>query len=411
MRAVLTMFLVLFLGKVAGQAKPDTLDVNTLISRWTGKQASGSKPPSGISLLPAIGYNPSLGFILGANITAGKYLGDHTTTSLSTATATAYFTTKGVINLQLRHNVFTKNNGWNFQGNGQITKMVVLDYGIGNGSGKSSREGFSVMQYSTTNDTAVFPIKFNHIRLHEKAYKKVSKNIMVGAGVNIDYYFDINDKKLNVDSQQYTPHYLYSKNAGISPTHYFTNGLLLNIQYITREHANRSYGGTLADITIKANPKWMGSTVKSTQLMTEFRKYISLSHKNPETVLAFWHLGNFLLDGKLPYLDMPATASDTYNRSGRAYTIGRFRGPSFFYLESELRYPITANKLLSGVVFANIQTVSDASNKNLFRAFEPAAGAGLRIFFNRTTRTNICIDYAVGKYGSHGLFFGLNEVF
>ena len=110
MRAVLTMLLMLFFLGAAGQAKPDTLDVNTLIRKWTGKQESGSKPPSGISLLPAVGYNPSLGFILGANITAGKYLGDHRTTSLSTATATAYFTTKGVINLQLRHNIFTKNN-------------------------------------------------------------------------------------------------------------------------------------------------------------------------------------------------------------------------------------------------------------------------------------------------------------
>jgi hypothetical protein len=55
--------------------------------------------------------------------------------------------------------------------------------------------------------------------------------------------------------------------------------------------------------------------------------------------------------------------------------------------------------------------VSNANNKTLFRAYEPAAGAGIRIFFNRTTRTNICIDYAMGKYGSKGLFFGLNEVF
>jgi hypothetical protein len=100
-----------------------------------------------------------------------------------------------------------------------------------------------------------------------------------------------------------------------------------------------------------------------------------------------------------------------FNRSGRAYTIGRFRGPSFFYLESEYRFPITDNKFLSGVVFTNIQTVSDGLNRNLFGAYEPGAGAGLRVLFNKKTRTNLCIDYAVGKYGAKGLFFGLNEVF
>lgn len=404
------LFMLSFAYQTEAQTKKDTVDINSILSKLLGNKTDNKKPSS-ISLLPAIGYNPSLGFILGANVTGGSYLGDYNTTSLSTATATAYFTTKGVLNFQLRHNIFTSNNEWNLQGNAQITKMIVLDYGLGNNSGKTSRDGFSVMQFSTSNDTVVNPIKFNQIRLYEKAYKDIGNNFMVGAGINIDYHFDINDTKLQVDSQQYTPHYIYSKASGISPTHYFTNGLLLNIQYTTREHQNRSYGGMLADLTIRINPKWLGSTVSSTQVMTEFRKYISLSKKNPEYVLAFWHMGNFLLGGTLPYLDMPSTASDTYNRSGRAYTIGRFRGPSFFYLESELRFPITANKLLSGVVFGNIESVSDASNKYLFKAFEPAAGGGIRLFFNRTTRTNICIDYAMGLYGSKGLFFGLNEVF
>jgi hypothetical protein len=145
--------------------------------------------------------------------------------------------------------------------------------------------------------------------------------------------------------------------------------------------------------------------------MTEFRKYISLSPRNPEHVIAFWHLGTYNLGGVLPYLDLPGTGTDMYNRSGRAYTIGRFRGPSYFYLESEYRFPITANKFLSGVVFANMQSIADAENKNLFNGWNPGAGMGLRILFNRSTRTNICIDYAFGVSGANGLFFGLNEVF
>jgi hypothetical protein len=42
---------------------------------------------------------------------------------------------------------------------------------------------------------------------------------------------------------------------------------------------------------------------------------------------------------------------------------------------------------------------------------EPAAGAGLRILFNKRSRTNICLDYARGRYGSSGIFFALNEAF
>jgi hypothetical protein len=100
-----------------------------------------------------------------------------------------------------------------------------------------------------------------------------------------------------------------------------------------------------------------------------------------------------------------------YNRSGRAYTIGRFRGPSYAYFESEWRFPITRNKLLSGVAFFNLQTASDDLEKKIFQYWDPGGGAGLRILLQKQSRTTMCLDYARGKYGSSGLFFGLNEAF
>ena len=111
-------------------------------------------------------------------------------------------------------------------------------------------------------------------------------------------------------------------------------------------------------------------------------------------------------------MELPSTAYDTYNRSGRGYTLGRFRGPDFVYWEAEYRFPISqVSKLFSGVVFSNFQSYSDANNKGLFTRVEPAAGAGIRILFNKQSRTNICLDYARGKYGSNGFFFALNEAF
>ena len=121
---------------------------------------------------------------------------------------------------------------------------------------------------------------------------------------------------------------------------------------------------------------------------------------------AIFYGGNFLI------IELPGTAYDTYNRSGRGYTLGRFKGPDFVYWETEYRFPISqVSKLFSGVVFANFQSFSDANNKNLFSSVEPAAGAGLRILFTKKSRTNICLDYARGKYGSSGFFFALNEAF
>jgi outer membrane protein assembly factor BamA len=277
--------------------------------------------------------------------------------------------------------------------------MVVADYGLGPGSGKDKI------------DSVAFPINFKEIRVNEKFYKRVSKTMLIGSGIALNHHFDINDEIWEADTLSITPHHTYSITKGFNPETYTVSGIFLNAQYTTRDHLNRAYKGFFADLTYRLNPTWLGSSKSSMQAITEIRKYFSLSKVNPEHVLAFWHLGTFRLQGDLPYLDLPATATDMFNRSGRGYTIGRFRGPSFFYLESEYRFPITQNKFISGVVFANVQTVSDGLDRQLFQAFEPAGGAGLRILFNKKTRTNLCIDYAMGKYGSQGLFFGLNEVF
>ncbi len=402
--ALLFLFLITGLYTTAQDslvtsANKDTVDVASLLSGIFGKKKKEAKPQSNISLLPALGYNPSVGFIFGVNIAGGAHLGDPKTTSLSSGTATAYLTTKDVMNLQFRHNMFTQNNNYLIQGNVQFTKMLVIDYGLGPGSGKERI------------DSLIYPIRFNEVRINEKLYKRVSKHVLVGGGVALNFHNKINDEVKKADSTMLTPHYGYSTAYGFNPVKYTLSGVFLNAQYTTRDHLNRSYKGVYADLTLRLNPTWLGSTKQSWQMMTEFRKYISLSSVNPEHVLAFWHLGTYRLKGDLPYLDLPGTGTDMYNRSGRAYTIGRFRGPSFFYLESEYRFPITDNKLLSGVAFVNIQTVSDGLNNRFFSAYEPGAGAGLRILFNKKTRTNLCIDYAFGKYGSKGLFFGLNEVF
>jgi hypothetical protein len=181
--------------------------------------------------------------------------------------------------------------------------------------------------------------------------------------------------------------------------------------YNTREHPLRSYGGFYSDFVLAFSQRWLGSTKNAIQLAYDIRKYVSLSSNKPEHVLAFWHMASYKLDGSVPYLALQATGYDLYNRSGRGYTIGRFKGPHFVYFESEYRFPITRNKLVSGVAFVNVQTASDDLGKKLFQYWDPAAGGGLRILLQKQSRSTICIDYAKGKYNSSGFFFGLNEVF
>jgi len=77
----------------------------------------------------------------------------------------------------------------------------------------------------------------------------------------------------------------------------------------------------------------------------------------------------------------------------------------------EYRFTILNNKFLSGVVFGSMQTANDDQGTKLFQVWQPGGGGGLRVLFNKATRTNLCLDYAWGKYGSRGFFLNLNEAF
>ena len=127
--------------------------------------------------------------------------------------------------------------------------------------------------------------------------------------------------------------------------------------------------------------------------------------------MALWNWGSYLLSGTLPYLELPGTARDVTFRSGRGYTSQYFKGTEFNDTEAEFRFPILANKFISGVAFGNLQSANDEHGTKLFQVFQPGYGAGLRVLFNKATRTNLALDYAWGKFGNRGFFLNLNEAF
>jgi hypothetical protein len=161
------------------------------------------------------------------------------------------------------------------------------------------------------------------------------------------------------------------------------------------------------------NPTFLGSTKASSTLYYEYRTYLKLSERFQNApLLAFWTWGQQLIYGKLPYLALPSITWDMYNRSGRGYIQGRIRGENFWYGEAEYRFPITKDGLLGGVAFLNATSASNlALKQNLWDAFAPGYGIGLRVKMSKQSKTNISIDYGLGKNGSDGIYFNLQEAF
>jgi len=374
-------------------AQQDVTDIFNLVFKKNKKPDSTAKKTNSLSLLPSIGYTPSTGFMFGAEVAATRVFGNPKTTSLSLFDVFAAVSTNQLVFIQLKHNVYSESNKWYLEGSWELGKTVVLDHGIGTGK----------------DDPGISPIKYTYIKLYENIYHKVFDNLYAGAGLAYNYYTNIDDEKHDGANSR-TRNHFYSVKNGFPTFGYAASGFLINLQYDTRDQPYRPYKGVYANVTLRSNRTWLGSTQNATQLKTEFRKYFSLSSKNPEHVIAYWLWGSYLLNGAIPYLELPGTGSDVNQRMGRGYTISRFKGPSYFYNELEYRFPITANKLISGVTFFNMQTANNQRKTRLFEYWEPGGGAGIRILFNKHTRSTLCLDYGVGN-GSNGVFIGLNEAF
>jgi Omp85 superfamily domain len=355
-----------------------------------------------LAILPVVGYNPANGFVFGAAISGSTMLGDAANTRQSSGLINATVTSKDQL-------IFIGRAGLAFPGNKYLvdidTRLLIFTqdtYGLGTYTGKEGEPDFASPQ----------PMTFNYIRLFANGYRRVSDHVYAGAGIGIEVHTKIVDLLLNVDSVPFynTDHYLYSTEHGFPLQRYSTNGIFLGVKWDSRDNIANPYKGWFASISGNINTTWLGSTKASGILHIDGRYYLNVQKSRPAHLLAFWLRGDFSTNGKIPYLALPSTSWDTYNRTGRGYIQGRFRGPSMAYFETEYRRPLTRNGLLGAVAFVNFSTTS-GNGQSLFDAVAPAAGVGLRIKLDKLSRANITVDYARGAAGSSGIFFSLQEAF
>ncbi|HMI62428.1 MAG TPA: hypothetical protein VK518_16035, partial [Puia sp.] len=139
---------------------------------------------SGITVVPNIAANPTIGGQLGIKAVAGKRLGNDPNTLFSVAATSASITTKGILYFYVNHNLFTPGNKWNFQGNLVAAKTVTPDFGFGIGNKfKGGTAADSVLADPTHK---VYPIHSHYYNLREKVYKNVAKDLFVGAGLSFE---------------------------------------------------------------------------------------------------------------------------------------------------------------------------------------------------------------------------------
>lgn len=426
-------YLFLITGFTFGQVMTDTINKGNKEVRNCEQQAIGDlfrkkgkepKPPKKLSalVLPNISSNPTNGFILGVGGAFGWRMGPQETTRISSAPFTAAVTSKNQLITFVKPNIYTKDNQYFLQGDMRFYLYSQPTYGLGTNAPDTLTVPPEISFLGQGTDSIFFSMKFNYIKLQAIVNKRIIENLYAGLGLHMDYFYSIVDENYRAaipatDSTPYipemqTPHNYYSTVNNFNLQNYMMNGVSLNVIYDSRDNQISPYKGIYANINYRINPTFLGSDQKSTSLWLEFRTYVGLSKKTPRHLIGFWAFGNFNLSGKMPYLSLPSLGEDQRSRSGRGYTNGRFRGDNIIYAETEYRFPISqCTKILGGVLFVNATTTSNRQNNvSLFEYIRPAVGFGIRVMVNKYFRTNINLDYAIGKQ-SKGFYFSGQETF
>ena len=365
-----------------------------------------SKPDSKTNLIafPTLGYQPANGFTLGFISQFSFKLKPENKISLLSGGA-SYSSQKQVLTY-LKNNMYISNDHFFFSGDFRYYIFSQSNYGLGTDIIPWGAE-FKKFDYNSIEQ----PMNYNYFKFHETVSYNIYRSFFIGLGIHFDSYTNIDDKLLNVANMQYTYHYNYSKKYGFSDKNYAVNGFSLNLIYDARDNLINTNNGLYLNMNYRYNPQNNINKHKSATLLLESRYFIPISKTNKQHVIGFWAYGQFLTSGRQPYLNQPAIGWDQNSRSGKGYTQGLFRGTNLMYFESEYRFPITKNQMISGTVFTNATTASsDDKNLHLFESIQPAIGIGLRVLLDKNTLTNFIVNFGLGR-DSETFYFNDGEGF
>ncbi len=377
------------------------------------KQSAKVKLPKNyfIFLTPVIGSSPATGFILGV---AGQvtFKGKNPDDKYSLVNANAQYTTKNQALFQVKNNLLLMHNRLFASGDYRIFIYSQPTYGLGTDIINKEKDGGIILgNESIEPDSIAQEMKYNYYKFYQTAAYNFKGIFYFGGGFAVDIYNHIKDLDLHVANGDTTFHYSYSVLHQYDTSQYSVLGASASAIIDTRDNQINATKGLFLNLSFTINPKFSAAQQKSTKVFGEFRYFKSFEVLHRTNTVAFWTYATFVTGGTAPYLTLPALGWDQRSRGGRGYAQGTFRGQGLVYGEFEYRFQISCNGFLGGVLFANATTTSDQDRDlHIFRYIQPAFGFGLRLNMDKASRTNLVLDYGIGKKSS-GFYLNAGETF
>lgn len=369
-----------------------------------------------LDIFPAISYAPETKLTLGA---IGIYYLDlrkgDKATPLSNIEFLGVYTLAKQAVVESRWEVFTHRRKWRTRGELLLQRYPDRNYGLGNDASVLLVE----MDDKGTADTLNYlNFNSNRIKFSPAILHKVRPNLYVGLQSDLEYLYRYEEpdafRYLNADSVRI-------QNLPVTG---LRSGIGFQVLYDSRNNVINPLKGTFLEFNNRHYGKWIGSDYTFNFYSLEWRQYI-----NP------WRNHTLALRGlaSLEYTDDAVPLRALSRVGGHKFIRGFFRGTyqdhHLLAFETEYRLPLWREGQPSKLwqVWKRLGIVGFLGGAQVFHDGEPvrlnrfnlAAGGGLRILLNKTSRANIRIDYAIalrndsdgpGKRQS-GFYFFLGEAF
>jgi len=347
-------------------------------------------------VLPVLGYSQEKGLEIGAAMLYSFYTDTRRPSPLtrnSTINLIPSLTTENQYKIDLKADIWTRNNAWHFKTQLRYHDYPIYFYGIGDTTHKADQSLLNNQRY----------------KVQLEGERRIGGHFY--AGLSLLYQHDTYSSG---DSKGVYPGmHLVAKEGGhvtfIGATGIFDN----------RDNQNYTTRGTWLRLNVSVAPPFL-STSALAKYEVQGRHFIPLSRKSTLGLNAAF---TSVQGDEIPFYLLPEMGNDLLMRG---YYTGRYRGQNYLAMQAEYRYfldpkiPINIwfihmQPKFALAAFAGAGTVYANSYFALSR-FKPNYGVGARWFYDENARLTIRIDYGWGekKPGEprqSGFYLSLAEAF
>ncbi|WP_051117013.1 BamA/TamA family outer membrane protein [Vibrio campbellii] len=323
-------------------------------------------------ILPGPFVNPEQGFGIGV-AAVGLYTpydwqkGD----PYSTVTVTSYGSTSGSYGLGLNNRTYLKGDKVRLLGEAWISHTPGYYWGIGS--------------QAAENDSNKVQYEGQRLQLSPKVAVEIAPNTYAKLGWQWQSFNKVDGVDGDILPSEVT-------NATSS-------GVLLGMEYDTRDFEPNPMQGQFLDIEWIANRDSLGSDEDYDNLVANYRLYQQWS----DTTIVAMEVYSQSIFGDAPWFDYAQLGDD---QRMRGYYQGQYRDKYQLSTQVEIRHTIAGRHGVVGWLGAG--NIAPTYHDLFESSWLPTVGVGYRFAFK--ARINVRVDLGVGK-DSTGFYFQINEAF